>query len=167
MIFGFVDTQPYVEFQKTFADASPKGGRYYWKSIFVDDLSDDLVDVLLEGIRTIPGEYTQIFMEALGGAVGRIGVTETAFSNRKARWNLGVSTGWVDPAMDEAAVTATRTIAEKLMRFSDGTVYLNYLDRDEAARTQAGFGPNWERLAAIKTKYDPDNVFGGPLGGAG
>lgn len=167
MIFGFVDTQPYVEFQKTFADASPKGGRYYWKSIFVDDLSDDLVDVLLEGIRTIPGEYTQIFMEALGGAVARIGVTNTAFSNRRARWNLGVSTGWVDPAMDEAAVKATRAIAEKLMQFSDGTVYLNYLDRDDVARTQAGFGPNWERLTAIKAEYDPDNVFGGPLGGAG
>jgi FAD/FMN-containing dehydrogenase len=167
MIFGFVDTQPYVDFQKTFADSSPKGGRYYWKSIFVDDLSDDLVDVLLEGIRTIPGEYTQIFMEALGGAVGRVGVTSTAFSNRSARWNLGISTGWVDPAMDEAAVAATRAIAEKLMRFSDGTVYLNYLDRDEVARAQVGFGPNWERLAAIKAKYDPDNVFGGPLGGAG
>ena len=167
MIFGFVDNQSYVEFQKTFADASPKGGRYYWKSIFVDDLSDDLVDVLLEGIRTIPGEYTQIFMEALGGAVARIGVTNTAFSNRGARWNLGISTGWVDPAMDESAVNATRAIAEKLMQFSDGTVYLNYLDRDEVARTRAGFGPNWERLAAIKAKYDPDNVFGGPLGGAG
>lgn len=167
MIFGFVDTQPYLEFQKTFADASPKGGRYYWKSIFVEDLSDELTDVLIEGARSIPGEYTQIFMEALGGAVGRVGATETAFSNRSARWNLGISTGWVDPGMDEAAISATRSWAAKLKKFSDGTVYLNYLDRDEIDRAKEGFGPNYERLAAIKAKYDPDNVFGGPLGGAG
>ncbi len=166
MIFGFVDTQPYLEFQKTFADASPKGGRYYWKSIFVDELSDELVDVLIEGARTIPGEYTQIFMEALGGAVGRVGVSDTAFSNRSARWNLGISTGWVDPALDEDAIAKTRAIAEKLKAYSDGTVYLNYLDRDEIGRAKEGFGPNYERLAAIKAQYDPDNVFGGPLGGA-
>ncbi len=165
MIFGFVEVQPYVAFQRTFADASPKGGRYYWKSIFVDDLSDALVDVMVEGARAIPGEYTQIFMEALGGAVGRVGVSDTAFSNRSARWNLGISTGWIDPAIDGEAVAATRSIAEKLSGFSDGTVYLNYLDRDELGRVEKGFGPNYERLLAIKAKYDPGNVFGGPLGG--
>lgn len=167
MIFGFVDAQPYVAFQRTFADASPKGGRYYWKSIFVDDLSDELTEVLVEGAKSVPGEYTQIFMEALGGAVGRVGTTDTAFSNREARWNLGISTGWVDPSLDDQAVAATRALAEKLKAFSDGTVYLNYLDRDEVGRAREGFGPNYERLAEIKANYDPDNVFGGPLGGAG
>ena len=74
MIFGFVDTMPYLEFQKTFAGSSPKGGRYYWKSIFVDDLENDLVDVMVDGIRTLPGEYTLVFMETLGGAVSRVGL---------------------------------------------------------------------------------------------
>lgn len=167
MIFGFVDTQRYVDFQKTFADASPKGGRYYWKSIFVEDLSDALTDVLVEGAQAIPGEYTMIFMESLGGAVAKVGVTDTAFANRTARWNLGISTGWVDPALDSEAVAATRGWAEKLKPFSDGTAYLNYLDRDELGRTREGFGPNWERLAQVKAQYDPGNLFGGPLGGAG
>lgn len=166
MIFGFVDRQPYVEFQKTFAGGSPKGGRYYWKSIFVDAITDELVDVLIDGARSIPGEYTQIFMEALGGAVERIDVADTAFPNRRARWNLGISTGWIDPALDDKAMEATRRIARRLQQFSDGTVYLNYLDRDETSRAQAGFGPNFDRLRDIKQRYDPDNRFGGALGGA-
>jgi FAD/FMN-containing dehydrogenase len=167
LVFGFNMTQPYVEFQKSFAEANPHGNRFYWKSIFVDDLSDELVDIMLDGIRTIPGEYTSIFIETLGGAAGRIGVTDTAFSNRSARYNLGIAGGWIDPSMDEEGIAASRACYEKLKPFSDGTVYLNYLDRDEVERTKAGFGPNYERLCAVKAEYDPANLFGGALGGAG
>jgi len=163
LIFGFLDEQPYLEFQKTFGGASPKGGRFYWKSIFFDDLTDDLVDLMVEGIQTLPGEYTLIFTEALGGAVGRIGVEDTAFSNRTARYNMGLSAGWVDPNDDEAIIAASRAWFEKLKPFSDGTVYLNYLDRDELSRAQEGFGANYKRLKRVKQKYDPNGVFAGAL----
>ena len=163
LITGFVAPQPYVEFQKSFAGSSPRGGRFFWKSIFVDDLSDELADVMADGIRTIPGEYTLIFMETLGGAVGRVGADETAFSNRTARYNLGVASGWADSALDEEAMAATRACFEKLKPFSDGTVYLNYLDRDETDRAKVGFGPNYERLCAVKAKYDPEGRFAGVL----
>lgn len=165
MIFGFVDTMPYLDFQKTFAGASPKGGRYYWKSIFVDDLTDDLVDVMANGIRTLPGEYTLLFMETLGGAVSRVDIAETAFPNRSARYNLGLSAGWTDSREDDSTVTACRTWFERLKPFSDGTVYLNYLDRDESARTREGFGPHYDRLCEVKAQYDPQGVFGGSLVG--
>ena len=167
MIFGFIASTSYVEFQKTFGGASPHGGRYYWKSIFVDDLSDDLTDVLVDAVQALPGEYSQIFMETLGGAVSRVGVEETAFANRHARYNLGISAGWSDPAQDDTIVSAARAVFERLKTFSDGTVYLNYLDRDELARAKEGFGPNFQRMQPIKQRYDPDNVFGGVLGGAG
>ncbi|RIV86755.1 FAD-binding oxidoreductase [Aurantiacibacter zhengii] len=167
MIFGFVATQRYVDFQKTFGGASPHGERFYWKSIFVDNLSEDLTDVLVDGIRSLQGEYSQIFMETLGGAVARVGVEDTAFANRKARYNLGISAGWADPACDAEIMGAARATYEKLKRFSDGTVYLNYLDRDEIARAREGFGPNFARLQEVKNRYDPGNVFGGVLGGAG
>jgi FAD/FMN-containing dehydrogenase len=163
MIFGFIDEMPYLEFQKTFAGASPKGGRYYWKSIFVEDLSDDLVEVMADGIETLGGEYTMIFMETLGGAVSKVGVEETAFPNRTARFNLGLSAGWVDESQDETIICESREWFERLKPFSDGTVYFNYLDRDEAARTQVAFGPNYERLREIKARYDPQGLFAGPL----
>lgn len=164
-IFGFVDEMPYLQFQKTFAGASPHGGRYYWKSIFLDDLCDDLVDVMMDGIRSVPGEYTQIFLESLGGAVGRVGVGDTAFANRTARYNLGISAGWVDPSHDEQAMAATQAWFEQLKPFSDGTVYLNYLDRDETDRAKKGFGPNYERLRELKRRYDPEGRFPGLLNG--
>jgi FAD/FMN-containing dehydrogenase len=163
LIFGFVDTMAYVQFQKTFAGASPHGGRYYWKSIFVDDLSDELVDLMIDGIRSVPGDYTQIFMEALGGAVGRVGVNQTAFANRSARYNLGISAGWIDPARDEETMSSAREWFERLKPFSDGTVYLNYLDRDEAERAKEGFGPNYDRLREVKRRYDPEGRFPGVL----
>ena len=163
LIFGFVDTMAYVDFQKTFAGASPQGGRYYWKSIFVDDLTDEIVDVLADGIREVPGEYTMVFMETLGGAMGRVGQEETAFPNRSARYNLGLSAGWVSPEEDEAIMAGAKAWFERLKPFSDGTVYLNYIDRDEEARTKAGFGPNYARLCEAKAKYDPGDVFVGPI----
>jgi FAD/FMN-containing dehydrogenase len=166
LITGFIAPQPYVEFQKSFAGASPHGGRFYWKSIFVDDLSDELVDVMLESVRTIPGEYSMVFMETLGGAVNRVGVTETAFSNRSARYNLGISAGWVDPGLDDRALAAARASFDKLRPFSDGTVYLNYLDRDEGERVREGFGPNYDRLREIKARYDPEGLFPGVLAAA-
>lgn len=163
LIFGFIDEMPYVEFQKTFAGASPKGGRYYWKSVFLDDLNDDITEVLMEGIRTLPGEYTMIFMETLGGAVSRVPLEDTAFPNRTARYNLGLSAGWVAAEDDDAMVEASRAWFKSLEPFSDGTVYLNYIDRDEEGRTKVGFGPHYERLRAIKRRYDPDEVFLGSL----
>lgn len=167
MISGFVDTVKYVDFQKTFAGAAPHGERFYWKSIFVEDISDELVDLLVDGLKGLPGEYSNIFMETLGGAAGRVGVEETAFANRKARFNLGISAGWSDPARDDEIVGAARALFERLRPFSDGTVYLNYLDRDETARAAEGFGPNYARLVEVKRRYDPENRFGGVLGGAG
>lgn len=163
MIFGFIDAMPYVEFQKTFGGASPKNGRYYWKSVFLDDLNDAITDVLVDGVGSLPGDYTMIFMETLGGAVGRVALEDTAFPNRSAKYNLGLSAGWVSEDQDEAFVDAASSWFARLAPFSDGTVYLNYVDRDEAERTRAGFGPHYDRLVKIKSRYDPTDLFVGPL----
>ncbi|MCJ1960211.1 FAD-binding oxidoreductase [Novosphingobium mangrovi (ex Hu et al. 2023)] len=163
LLHGFVTPQPYVDFQKAFANSSPRGGRYYWKSIFADELTPDLVACLADGIATIPGEYTLIFLEALGGAVCDVDISASAFPNRHALYNVGISAGWCDPAEDAAIIAAVREVFARLAPLSDGTVYLNYLDRDEAARAPAGFGPNYERLRAVKARYDPEGRFPGPL----
>ena len=166
LIFGFVDPQPYVQFQRAFAEANPEGGRYYWKSVFVEDMGDELVDVMAAGLQGLPGEHSTIFMEILGGAVARVGETETAFANRKATYNLGIAPGWTDPALDEEAVARTRELFDRILPLSAGGVYLNYVDRDELARASEAFGPNFARLRKIKQHYDPQNLFGGALGGA-
>ena len=166
LIMGFIDTIPYLDFQQTFAGASPHGARFYWKSIFVDKITDDLIEVLAEGLQELEGEYSQIFMEILGGAAGRVPVEDTAFANRSAIYNLGISAGWNERAKDDAIVRSVKTLFDRLGKFSDGTVYLNYLDRDEIGRAREGFGPHFERLQEVKNRYDPDNRFGGALGAA-
>ena len=133
----------------------------------MEQLTDELVDVLVEGLKDLEGEYSQIFMETLGGAVGRVPVEDTAFANRSALYNLGISAGWNDRRNDESIVQSVRKLFERLKKFSDGTVYLNYLDRDEISRAKEGFGPHFERLQDVKKRYDPKNRFGGPLGAAG
>lgn len=67
--------------------------------------------------------------------------------------------------MNMTVMAAARATSDKLKPFSDGTVYLNYLDRDEADRTKAGFGPNYDRLCKIKSAYDPEGRFPGVLNG--
>ena len=118
------------------------------------------------GLQGLPGEHSTIFMEILGGAVARVGETETAFANRKATYNLGIAPGWTDPALDEEAVARTRELFDRILPLSAGGVYLNYVDRDELARASEAFGPNFARLRKIKQHYDPQNLFGGALGGA-
>ncbi len=166
-IFSVITPLPYVAFQRTLADASPHGERYYWKSHFISKLTDEIIDIMLAAAHDFPGQYSQIFMEGMGGAMARVGREETAFANRSAQFNLGISTGWSDPAEDEEAISRTRALFDALAPHADSTVYLNYLDRDEVERTKAGFGPNYERLCEVKVQYDPTNLFGGALGGAG
>jgi hypothetical protein len=166
LVFGFVDPMPYVEFQKTLGGTAPHHARYYWKSHFLPELEDGAIDLMIDSAPTLPGAYSMMFIEILGGAVGRVGPTETAFANRSSIYNVGISTGWTDAAMDEEAITRTRAVFDALTPYSDGGVYLNYVDQDEAPRTAAAFGPNFERLAEIKKRYDPGNLFGGALGAA-
>ncbi len=167
MLFGFVDPMPYVDFQRCLADGSPHGNRYYWKSHFIHDLSDEVIDIMVEAARDFPGEFSQIFTEGLGGAVSQVGADETAFANRSARYNLGISCGRIDPALDDEAISRTRALFDAIAPHADKGVYINYLDRDEIDRAAELFGPKTARLTSIKAKYDPANLFGGPLGGAG
>jgi len=167
LIFGFVQSMPYVQFQQSLAGASPHGGRYYWKSRFIPNLTDEVARLMTAAARDFPGEYSQIFMEVMGGAIGRVGVEETAFANRNARYNLGISAGWSDSALDARAIARVRALFDALAPHSDGGVYLNYIDRDETARADEAFGPNSERLRTVKQRYDPHDLFAGPLGGAG
>jgi len=162
--FAFIGEQPYVEFQKSFAQSSPPGNRYYWKSHFLDDLHDEAIDLAVAWAREIPGEFTQLFIEGMGGAAGRVAPEATAFPHRKARYNLGISTGWVDPARDAEEMARTRSLFDALAPHASGGVYLNYVDRDEPGRQHAAFGENYARLMSIKQAYDPDSLIGGAVG---
>jgi FAD/FMN-containing dehydrogenase len=103
---------------------------------------------------------TALVLEHFHGAVTRVGVTETAVPHREEGWNLLIPSVWMDPADTEKNIAWTRETHAAFAPHLAERRWLNYLgdDQDEAA-IRGAYGPNYDRLAQIKAKYDPDNVF--------
>lgn len=97
----------------------------------------------------------------LGGAISRVDAGDTAFHTRTAPFMLGIESNWEDPDDDEANIAWARRLAAEMDVFSDGAQYFNFPGLYEAgeAAMRASFGANYNRLAAVKAKYDPKNLF--------
>ena len=157
----FSDRVPYTEFQQLFDDDYPDGMRYYWKSLYLESLSDDVIDRSIEWAETAPSPLSTVDIWPLGGAIADVGLDESAFAGREAPYLLGVEANWEDPDQDDANVTWARNCLDDMQQFSDGAVYLNfpgfYEDSDEMLETT--FGEAYDRLVALKNEYDPTNLF--------
>lgn len=149
---------PYCQLQQQQDAPYPKGLRNYWKSAYLKGLSDDALRTLIAAMEQPPSPMCQIIIEQFGGAVARLPQEATAFQHRAARYNvmiLGVSDDAADDTPNRAWVRQTW---ERMQPFATGGVYVNYLDADEDA-SRAYSGATYERLAALKQKYDPANLF--------
>jgi FAD/FMN-containing dehydrogenase len=160
-IFRFVAPMPFVDLQQSFNAGVPDGGRYYWKSHFHRRLSDECLDTFAEQVTDLPGPFSIVGFEPMGGAINRVDPAETAFPHRDVEFALGVWCGWVDPENDEAAIAWARGVHRAMTPFATGGVYSNYLDQDDIAEADASFAANLDKLRRIKAKFDPDNFFGG------
>jgi FAD/FMN-containing dehydrogenase len=149
----------YVDLQSAFKDAAPAGQRYYWKAHFVNEVPDDLIELVIDRARELPGSFSNTFFEPMGGAIARVGETETAFANRDAQFIISMSAGWSDPAKDEELIALTRDFFDAVAPYATGGVYTNYMDFDEKERVRTAYGENYERLRKVKARYDPDNLF--------
>ena len=158
-ILRFVQPMPYTALQQAFNEGAPNGQRYYWKASFQRELSDEAIDTFAAHLTSLPGPFSIVGFEPMGGAINRVGATDTAFPHRGAEFTLGIWSGWADPADDEAAIAWTRQLHEAMAPFSTGGVYSNYMDGDDDGRAVAAFADNLERLKVIKAKYDPENFF--------
>lgn len=107
----------------------------------------------------VPDPLGIITFEQLGGAVGRVDGRDTAFGHRRARHTFLVVRAWEDPAQSEENVEWGRRAYRVGETFLGEGVYVNYLGDEGDARIRAAYGPNYERLVAVKTKYDPTNFF--------
>lgn len=161
-IADFSGTMPYVELQQLFDEDYPDGMRYYWKSLYLDGLSDSAIDRIAYWTDVAPSPLSTVDVWQLGGAIERVDVAESAFAGRHAPFLLGVEANWEDPADDEANVAWVRDCLDDVRQFSDGSVYLNFPgfleEGDEMMRTT--FGSSYERLVALRDEYDPTNRFG-------
>lgn len=152
---------PYVEIQSSFDAVFPAGARYYMKSHFMDSLSDAGVSTLVAWNRRWPGPEKIIALRTLGGAVARVGTSESAFPHRSARFNLSFDAGWADASADSAMIGWARGAWDAMRPFATGGVYVNFSGLDEEADglRDAVFGATRERLAEVRATYDPDGLF--------
>lgn len=154
-----VVSMPYTVLQSSFDAGAPDGARYYWKAHHMSDISDRAIDVLSAACRTLPGPFSIVGFESLGGAVARVPPDATAYPHRSARYSLGIWSGWDQPSQDEAAMAWTRALHEDLAAEATGGVYGNYLDRDDLERQEAAYGDNATRLREVQERYDPQGRF--------
>ena len=152
---------PYVVMQSAFDAFFPPGLHYYWKSLLLNELSDAAIDAIVQVAAERPSPHAIINVWQLGGAISRVARDATAFSRRDAEYLLSFDTTWVDPADTERCVTWTRQTWSTMQTFGQGGIYLNFagLGEEKEALVRAGYGSNYDRLVALKTKYDPTNLF--------
>ena len=158
-----VGPMAYTEVQSMLDNGAPPGLQSYWKSNFLKSLSDEAIDVLIDHFASVPSPQSQVLIERFGGAVSRVGKEETAFNHRDAGYNLVIVGMWSGPAKNESNIQWVRDLWDAMQPFSSGGVYVNYLgpEAEEGAdRTKAAYGPaKYERLVALKNRYDPTNLF--------
>jgi FAD/FMN-containing dehydrogenase len=153
---------PYRAMQALFDGAFPPGRRDYWKSGFLRELPDEAISVLVDHFSRAPSPYAGFGIELYGGAIARVDPRETAFPHRGFPFNILIFTAWDDPAEDAANIGWARGLWAALRPWAGDGVYVNYLGETGAEgedRVRAAYGPNYDRLAALKAKYDPTNRF--------
>jgi FAD/FMN-containing dehydrogenase len=155
------DTMPYTEAQSVLDEDYPDGWRYYWKSVNVPELSDELIERLVRHAAAAPSPHSTIDVWYQGGAMARVGEEETAFANRGEPYLLGIEGNWEEGSGSEENVAWVRDTFADMRSYSEGGVYLNFPGFLEEGQQllHEGYGKNYDRLAEIKAKYDPGNLF--------
>lgn len=119
----------------------------------------DVVDVLIEYVRRKPSPFTIVALQQFHGAAARVAPHETAFAHRGDRFDCLILAQWASPADGDANIAWARELWGAVEPHVDAAVYVNNLGDEPDAVVRAAYGPNYSRLASIKAKYDPANVF--------
>jgi Berberine and berberine like len=162
-LFDMSAPMPYTAVQAGFDPLFPRNVlRAYWKSQYLDELSDEAIEVIAGRARNRPAPLTLVNTFHMGGAIAAVDPEATAFSERSAPFMVSIDGMWDDPADDAGTIAWVRSAWEAIKEFGNGGVYLNFTglaDEAHGAGVETAFGRNLERLAQIKATYDPDNLF--------
>jgi FAD/FMN-containing dehydrogenase len=153
--------RPYTQMQGLLDATQPKGRRYYWKSEYLPGLDPALFPVFREQAAKIRSPHSAVILFQIGGSISELPADHSPVGNRDAAFVLNIAGSWDNGADDAANVGWARDAHQALRGFSTGGVYLNFLTEDEGAeRTAAAYGTTtYARLAELKQKYDPANLF--------
>ncbi|HVA32716.1 MAG TPA: FAD-binding oxidoreductase [Candidatus Baltobacteraceae bacterium] len=155
-----IGPMPYIALQGMLDAMAAPGLQNYWKSETIGPLTDDAIVVLIAKGAGMPSPMTHIDVHHMGGAVAKIDADATAFNQRNARFIVNIVSTWTDAGQNNAQIEWTRGVWEALRPFSTGGAYLNFLGDEGEDRVRAAYGEaKYQRLAAIKRRYDPTNAL--------
>jgi hypothetical protein len=137
----------------------PPGHQWYWKGDFVNELSDEAIDVHLKYAAELPTPQSTMHLYPVDGAVHEVSSADTAWSYRDSTWSMVIVGVDPEPANAERIKTWVRDYWQALHPHSAGGAYVNFMMDEGADRIKATYGDNYDRLVAVKTKYDPSNLF--------
>jgi len=154
-----IGPMPYTAVQATFDEGFAPGLNWYVRGPMIREISDGLIDIFVDQFARVTSPHSALLLQQLGGAMAR---GETAWPHRAASYNLLIAAGW-EPGDDPARHIAwARAAGNAAAPYTTGLSYVNELGREEeegADPIKAAFGANYDRLASIKAKYDPQNLF--------
>jgi FAD/FMN-containing dehydrogenase len=154
-----IQPMPFPGMQSLLDGAFPDGHQNYWKSTFLQALSDEAIDLLVAHANRAPSPLSSVVIEYYGGAASRFGVAETAFVHRAAHYYVGILAQWTDPEASPRHTAWARFLADALRPYASGAYLLNFLGEEGNDTIRAAFGENYPRLVEVKNRYDPTNFF--------
>lgn len=136
----------------------PSGLKSYWRSGFVHKLNADVIESIAAAIASRPSPTSGFFVQSMHGAPCRVKPTDTAFAHRAPGWDFACTSIWQEAEMAEPSISWVRSLWDDMEPHCAG-VYVNTMGEEGEARVRAAYGPNYDRLVALKKNYDPDNFF--------
>ena len=158
-IFDHLGPMPFPALQSLFDPLLPKGLQWYWKGDFVRELTDEAIDIHIEHGGNPPTGLSLMHLYPIDGAVRRVASDATAWSFRDVTWSMVIAGIDPDPSNAGAVTTWARAYWEALRPHTAGGAYVNFMMEEGQERVQATYGPNYDRLVEVKSKYDPMNLF--------
>lgn len=158
-ILDFVGEIPMPALNSMFDELYPPGMHWYWKSVYLTELSDAAIQSAVEHGSTIPTLHSTTHFYPINGKVHEVEADETAWANRGARWAQNIVGVDPDPANAEKVTKWCKDYYAAMKPHASGGAYVNFMMEEGQDRVKSSYGSNYERLAEIKAKYDPDNFF--------
>lgn len=157
--FEYVNPMPFPQLQSLFDPLLPTGMQWYWKGDFFTELKDEAIAKHIKYGSQLPTQLSTMHLYPVDGAANRVGRNDTAFSYREAKWSMIIVGIDPDPANAEKITNWAREYWQALHPYSCGGAYVNFMMEEGQERIKATYRDNYNRLVAIKTKYDPTNLF--------
>ena len=154
-----IQPMPYPALQGAFDALYPPGLQWYWKGDFVNELTDEAIALHVKHGYEMPTMHSTMHLYPIDGKTHQVGTDDTPWAYRKAKWSKVIAGVDPDPANTEAISAWAKEYWEALHPHSAGGAYVNFMMEEGEDRVKATYGSNYERLTAIKQKYDPTNLF--------